>query len=248
MSKDLSIVIPAYNEEKRISKTLESLNGYLKNQEYSYEILVVNDGSKDKTADLVTSFEKKIPHLKLIDNVKNKGKGGVVKQGMLIAQGKYRLFMDADNSTSIDHIEKAWPLFDEGYKIVIGSRDPKDAKGAKQAISQPLIKRILGNIGNLIIQVFAISGIWDTQCGFKVFTDEIVQEIFPKLRIERWGFDIEILFLAKKRGYKKKIGIIPVHWINDAESKVGIKGYFQVFKELFEIRWNHLKGLYDEKR
>ncbi len=244
----LSIVIPAYNEEKRITKTLESLRQYFIKQDFEYEIIVVSDGSKDKTAEKVINFQGKINNLKLIDNKENKGKGAVVRQGIMESKGKYRLFMDADNSTSVDHIEKAWPLFAEGFEIVIGSRDPKDAKGAKQTIPQPFFRRFLGNVGNLIIQVFAVPGIWDTQCGFKVFTEKAVSDIFPKMRIERWGFDIEILFLARLFGYKKKIGIIPVNWINDAESKVGLGGYLQVFKELFQIRWNNIKGYYNVEK
>ncbi len=241
----LSIIIPAYNEENRISKTLGALDNYLTRQDYECEVIVVSDGSKDKTVEKVKSFEGRIKNLRIIDNKENKGKGFVVRQGIMEAKGKYRLFMDADNSTSINHIEKAWPLFAEGYEIVIGSRDSKDVSGAKQAISQPFLKRLLGNAGNLMIQILAVPGIWDTQCGFKIFTEKAVADIFPKMRIERWGFDIEILFIARIKGYRKKIGIIPVNWINDPESKVGIKGYIQVFKELLQIRINHLKRYYN---
>lgn len=242
---DLSIIIPAYNEEKRIEKTLESVVSYVEKQDFQSEIIVVNDGSKDKTSQVVEKFKNKV---KLIDNKENKGKGAVVKQGMLQAQGKYRLFMDADNSTTIDHIEKVLPLFSKGYQIVIGTRDSRDIKEAKQAVPQPFFRRLLGSIGNIIIQVFAVPGIWDTQCGFKVFTDKIVNEIFPKMRIQRWGFDIEILFIAKVLGYRNKIGLVPVCWNNDAESKVGLKGYFQVLKELFQIRIYHLKGYYNNEK
>ncbi len=241
---NLSIIIPAYNEEKRISKTLDSLNEYLEKQDYSYEIIVVSDGSKDDTVKIVKEKRKNIENLRVIDNKENKGKGFVVKQGMMEAKGKYKLFMDADNSTSINHIEKAWPLLAEGYEIVIGSRDSRDNSEAKQVIKQSFSRRFLGNFGNLIIQMLAVPGIWDTQCGFKVFTNRIASEIFPKMKINGWGFDIEALFIAKIMGYKNKIGIIPVKWINDSESKVGIGGYFQVFKELFQIRLNHLKGNY----
>ncbi len=240
---DLSIIIPAYNEERRILKTLESLLFYVKKQDFKCQIIVVNDGSTDKTVDVVKSFGDDV---EIIDNKENRGKGAVVKQGMIAAQGKYRLFMDADNSTSIDHMEKAWPLLAKGYQIVIGSRDSRDHESAKQAVSQPFVKRLLGNFGNLIIQIFAVPGIWDTQCGFKIFTQKAVSQIFPKTRIERWGFDIEILFIARILEYK--VGIIPVYWKNDPESKVGLKGYFQVLKELFQIRLNHFKKRYNEKQ
>ncbi|MGB3988381.1 MAG: dolichyl-phosphate beta-glucosyltransferase [Minisyncoccales bacterium] len=238
----LSIIIPAYNEEKRLPSTIREISSYLKDKDYSYEILVVNDGSTDKTAEVVRGMTTEIKGLKLIDNEENKGKGGVVKQGMLEAKGKYRLFTDADNSTSIDHIERMWPLFNEGFNIVIGTRDSKDAPGAKQAVPQSFIKRSLGNIGNLLIQLIAVPGIWDTQCGFKAFTDQLAESVFPKQKIDRWGFDIEILFLSRMLGYK--IGIIPVNWVNDPDSKVSLKGYLQVFKELFQVRLNQLKGVY----
>ncbi len=240
----LSVIIPAYNEERRVPSTIRDIDSYLKGQDYDYEILVVNDGSKDGTADVVRSMEDEIKGLKLIDNEKNRGKGAVVRQGMMEAEGNYRIFTDADNSTSIDHIEKMWPLFKAGKEVVIGSRDPKDAPGAKQAEPQSFLRRLLGNMGNLLIQAVAVPGIWDTQCGFKAFTVGAVRDIFPKQKIERWGFDIEILFLARIAGYKDKIGIIPVHWINDPESKVSLKGYLQVFKELFQVRINHIKGEY----
>jgi dolichyl-phosphate beta-glucosyltransferase len=135
-----------------------------------------------------------------------------------------------------------WPLFNEGFNIVIGTRDSKDAPGAKQAVPQSFIKRSLGNIGNLLIQLIAVPGIWDTQCGFKAFTDQLAESVFPTQKIARWGFDIEILFLSRMLGYK--IGIIPVNWVNDPDSKVSLKGYLQVFKELFQVRLNQLKGVY----
>jgi dolichyl-phosphate beta-glucosyltransferase len=244
---NLSIIVPAYNEEKRITKTLESLAQYLAKQDFESEVIVVSDGSTDRTSEKVKDFEGRIKNLKLIDNKENQGKGAVVRQGMLEAQGKYRLFMDADNSTTIDHIEKAWPLFAQGYQVVIGTRDSRDIKEAKQLIAQPLLRRFLGNVGNLIIQVVAVPGIWDTQCGFKVFTNDIVNQVFPKTRIQRWGFDIEILFIIQSLGYKKKIAMIHVDWKNDIESKVGLKGYFQVLRELFQIRINSFKGYYNEK-
>lgn len=241
----LSVVIPAYNEEKRIGATLLDVDRYLSDQDYSYEILVVSDGSTDKTVDVVEKYKQLVKNLEIIDNLENKGKGGVVRQGLMAARGKYRVFMDADNSTTLDHIEKAWPLFKEGRKIVIGTRDSKDAKGAKQAVKQPLHRVFIGNAGNLLIQLVAVRGIWDTQCGFKAFTEKAVDDIFPRLRINRWGFDIEILAIAKHLGYK--IGIIPVYWKNDAQSKVSFSGYLNTFKELFIVKWNLIRDKYGIK-
>ena len=240
----LSVIIPAYNEEKRISNTLLEIDKYLSDQDYSYEIIVVSDGSKDKTAAIVKKFSDLVKNLKLIDNKKNHGKGWVVRQGMLEAKGQYRLFMDADNATTIDHFEKMIPLFKQGFKVVIGSRDGKDAPGAKQAVSQSFLKRQLGNFGNILIQLLAVSGIWDTQCGFKAFTDKATDDIFKRCLIDRWGFDIEALAVARKLDYR--IGIIPVNWVNDPNSKVSLKGYLNTFRELFKIKWNLITNKYND--
>ncbi len=239
----LSVVIPAYREEKRITKTLLDIDQYLSEQKYSYEIVVVNDGSPDNTAEVVSKFSELIKNLRLIDNEKNHGKGWVVKQGMLEAKGEIRLFMDADNATTIEHFEKMMPLFEQGHQVVIGSRDKKDAQGAKQTVPQSFLKRQLGNLGNLLIQLVAVPGIWDTQCGFKAFSQKATEDIFSRLKIDRWGFDIEALALAKKLGYK--IGIIPVNWINSPDSTVNLKGYLNTFRELFKIKWNLIRGKYD---
>lgn len=241
----LSVIIPAYNEESRIGKTLLQVDKYLSEQDYEYEILVVSDGSSDKTADLVEKYKQLIHNLEIIDNLENKGKGAVVRQGMLVAKGKYRVFMDADNSTTLDHIEKMFPLFKKGYRVVIGSRDSKDVKGAEQAVKQPIHRILIGNAGNLLIQLVAVPGIWDTQAGFKAFSKKAVDDIFPRLRINRWGFDIEILAVA--RGLNYKIGIIPIFWKNDPHSKVSLMGYLNTFRELFIIKWNLMRNKYGIK-
>jgi len=241
----LSVIIPAYNEEKTISKTLLSIDQYLQKQNFPYEILVVSDGSKDKTAQVVTDFQRSIGGLRLLDNKENHGKGWVVRQGMLEAKGQIRLFMDADNATTIDHFDKMKPYFEEGADVVIGTRDPKDAKGAKQAVPQPFLKRQLGNIGNVLIQIFAVWGVWDTQCGFKAFSAKAAQEIFSRCKIVRWGFDIEALALAKKMKYK--INIVPTYWVNNPNSRVNLKAYLMTFKELFQIWWWLLTNKYGIK-
>ncbi|MEK7160853.1 MAG: dolichyl-phosphate beta-glucosyltransferase, partial [Patescibacteria group bacterium] len=219
----------------RISKTLLAVDRYLQKQTFDYEILVVSDGSKDKTAEIVSEFQKSLKNLKLIDNQTNHGKGWVTRQGMLAALGQVRLFIDADNATTMDHFDKMKPYFDNGAQVVIGSRDAKDDKGAKQAVPQSGLKRLLGNAGNILIQIFAVWGIWDTQCGFKAFSAQAAEAIFSKSKIDRWGFDIEALALARKLKYK--IEVIPVYWINDPHSKVSLKGYLMTFKELFQIWW-----------
>ncbi len=239
----LSVIIPAYNEEKRIVKTLKDISSYLQKKDYEAEVIVVNDGSSDNTAGVVKEMKTELPGLRLIDNQKNKGKGGVVKQGVLEAQGEFVLFMDADNSTRIRHLEKMWPEFEKGADVVIGTRDSRDKKGAEQAVPQPLWKRLFGDMGNLIIQLMLLPGIWDTQCGFKAFTREAGQELFKRSKGFRWAFDIEILKLARKMDYKTVL--VPVYWVNDPESTFKVKGYIRFFKEFFKIKWNFLTGKYE---
>lgn len=236
----LSVVIPAYNESKRIIETLRSIDTYFKSKDYDYEILVVSDGSKDDTADVVRGLEGQIKGLRLVDNKENHGKGFVVKQGILEARGELRLFTDADNSTSIDHLDKFIPEIRGGYSVVIGSIAVEGHKVASG--SEPIWRRIAGKMGNIFIQIMAVPGIKDTQRGFKLFTEKAVNDIFPRLTIDRWGFDIEVLALARKFGHKIKE--MPVDWHNDPNSKVGLKAYFQVLIETIKIRWNFIKGVY----
>lgn len=231
MKPYLSIIIPTYNEARRLPQTLIDIDFRLQNANFTYEIIVVDDGSKDATIEVAEKFSKMIKNLRFIENEKNKGKGGVVKQGMLQAKGHVRLFTDADNSTSIDQFNKMIDYFKQGYQVVIGSRD---IKGAKLEPAQAFYKRWLGNIGNLIIQILVLPGLKDTQCGFKAFSEEAAQRIFPLIKINRWAFDIEVLALAKALGYKIKE--IPVIWKNDLESKVKLSAYLQVLAEVVKIR------------
>ncbi|MBI2038715.1 MAG: glycosyltransferase family 2 protein [Candidatus Niyogibacteria bacterium] len=240
----LSVIIPAYNEESRIGKTLDAVSGYLKKQDFSSEVIVVSGGSTDRTVEVARSKASEIPDLSVVAQTKqeNRGKGEAVKAGMLRASGTIRLFTDADNSTDIAHFDKMRPLFDEGYDVVIGSRHPWDAAGARQAVSQAWYKRLMGQAGNLFIQLVAVWGIWDTQCGFKAFRDEAAQKIFSRQRISGWGFDVEALALARKFGYR--IGIIPVYWINDPVSHVRFSTYFHVLWETVMVRLNLLAKRY----
>ncbi|MEA3273656.1 MAG: dolichyl-phosphate beta-glucosyltransferase [Patescibacteria group bacterium] len=236
----LSVVIPAYNEEKRIGPTILDVDRYLSSQDYVSEILVVIDGATDKTAQVVKKYEGMVQNLRIIDNPENHGKGYVVRQGLLEARGQFRLFMDADNSTTVDHIAKAFPHFEKGFSLVIGSRD---IKGSEITEHQARWKELLGNLGNLMIQF--LGGLWgipDTQCGFKVLSSEATRKICPLMRIDRWGFDIEMLVLAKRLNFKIKE--FPVEWKNDAESKVSLGSYFQTFKELLQVRFNVWTGKY----
>ena len=236
----LSVIIPAYNDEKHIKSTIQSIYGYLSNKNVEHEIIVVTDGSKDKTNDIVRSMISEIPTLQLLDYTKNRGKGFGVRYGMLKATGDYRLFTDADNATSIDHIEKMMPFFERGYDVVIGSIAVRGS--VVSSGSEPIWRRLFGIMGNLFIQIMAVPGISDTQRGFKVITAEAANKIFPKMSIDRWGFDIEMLALARKFGYKIKE--VPVVWKNDPNSHVKLSAYFQVLMETVKIRWNLMTGKY----
>lgn len=233
MNPYLSVIIPTYNEEKTTSDTIHKVLGYLKKQDFLFEILIMDDGSKDKSMEIAKKEFANEPSVLIFKRSENYGKGYTVREGMLKAKGDVRLFMDMDNATDISHFNLMKPLFNNGYDIVIGSRDSKDALGARQVFPQPWHKRMLGNAGNLFIQIFAVPGIWDTQCGFKAFTKESAEKIFRLAKTDRWAFDVETLALAKI--FKYKIGIIPVQWINNANSRVKILGYIKALLETVKI-------------
>jgi dolichyl-phosphate beta-glucosyltransferase len=235
----LSVIIPAYNEESRIYRTLKSVNEYLSKQPYEYEIIVVNDGSKDKTADIVRDAQKEIQNLRLIDNSENRGKGAAVNQGIMSARGKIRLFMDADNSTTIDHIERMFPEFDAGYDVVVGSRR---VRGAKIAVHQNIIRESLGRIFNLIVRIITDLPQKDTQAGFKAFSEKASIEIFPRQTVWRWAFDVELLVIARNLGFKIKE--IPITWVNDPKTHVKLSGMINMLIEVIKIRLNEIKGRY----
>lgn len=233
MSKPfLSVIIPAYNESKRLPLTLIDIDRRLSERDYEYEIIVVSDGSRDETADITERLSHVIKNLRVIANKENHGKGWVVRQGMLAAKGNWRLFTDADNSTSIEQFDKMVPYFKEGYGVVIGSRG---IKGAELHPPQQWYKQILGKMGNLFIQILVLWGIRDTQCGFKCFSEEVTEKVFPLMKIDRWGFDVEALVLAKEMGFRIKE--IPVRWVNDFRSKVSMGAYISTLLEVVKIRW-----------
>lgn len=236
MSTMLSIIIPAYNEERRIGRTLEKIISFLDSKKYKYEIIVVDDGSKDRTREVVKRFRR----VKLNEKRRNRGKGYSVRQGMIAAEGDYLLFSDADLSTPIEEIEKMMRLIN-AYDVVIGSRT---IKGADVQVKQPFYREYMGKIFNLFVQVLAIKGIKDTQCGFKLFTRRAAKKIFPKQRIKGFGFDVEILYIAKKKGFR--IEQVPVIWRNDENTKVSaFRDSSDMFFDLLRIRLNDISGKYD---
>ncbi len=234
----LSVIIPAYNEAKRLPLTLIDINKHLSRADFTYEIIVVDNNSTDGTKEIAERLSHLLKNIKVIE-CRTQGKGAAVKEGMLGARGNIRLFMDADNSTTIDQFYKMIPYFREGYGVVIASRD---IEGAKLIPPQPWYKRAGGNAGNLIIQALLLPGIWDTQCGFKAFTKEAALKIFPLLKVKHWGFDAEALSLAKKAGFRIKE--IPAIWVNNPFSKVKASAYAEVLWEVVKIRWWLWTGQY----
>lgn len=207
----LSFIIPAYNEESRIKKSLVTALDYFSRQSYSTEIVVVDDGSKDRTVEIVRQFSK----ITLLVQPKNMGKGAAVRRGMLESTGKYRIFSDADFSTPVNQTEKLLSLLESGADVCVGSR-VLDRSLLK--VHQPWYREAMGRIFSTLVQILIVKGIEDTQCGFKGFTAVAAEEIFSELKIERFGFDVEIFYLAYKMGLRmEQIGI---EWYNDERSTV----------------------------
>lgn len=232
----LSIVIPAYNEEKRIKKTLETIDSYFLSKKYSYELIVVDDGSKDKTKQLIlNSVSFKQGNLVLLENRQNRGKGFSVKKGFLASKGDYILFSDSDLSTPIEEFEKLLSYIKSGYDIAIGSRT---IQGAQVQVHQPFYREYMGKYFNALVQFFVFEGIIDTQCGFKLFDAGIAKELALNLKIDGFAFDVELLYLARKKGYK--IAEVPVIWANSPASRVNpIFDSWRMFCELLAIKRLH---------
>ena len=226
----LSIIIPAYNEESRIESTLKAIVNYLSKKDFTYEIIVVDDGSSDKTTQVVSDYLLKINHLQLITLEKNLGKGAAVSRGMLEARGLWRIFTDADNATPIEELDRFLPLIATN-DIIIGSIATHDAKVTQH---ESFTRNLAGKFGNWLIRKVMNIPFLDTQRGFKLFSKEATKAIFPYIKTSGWGFDIEVLALAVKKGFRiKEVGIV---WAHKAGSKVGIIAYLEVLWELITIK------------
>lgn len=227
----LSIVIPAYNEAERLPETLAVLRDWVEQQPFSIEVLIVDDGSSDDTTKVVSATTRRFPALRLIKLEQNQGKGGAVREGMLQAKGQFRLFTDADNSTPISEINKLLP-YTEQYEVIIGSRylEPGSIK-----VKQPWKRRVLSRFGNKLIQLWALPGIVDTQCGFKLFSAKAAHDIFPRQEMRGWSFDVEILTIAQQLGYAIKE--VPVDWYDARQSKLrAVRSGKQFLRDLRIIR------------
>ena len=236
-----SIVIPAYNESARLGATLEKVLAYVRQQGWDAEVIVVNDGSRDNTAEIVRAFAKNNPMVRLVENRGNRGKGYSVRNGMLNARGDVVVFSDADLSSPIEEMPKLLRALATGVDIAIGSRW---LRAELQTQRQSLHRQLFGRIFNLLLRIILGLRFKDTQCGFKAFTRRAAQTILPLQRIERWGFDPEILFLARKFGFR--VQEVPVHWGHSGGTRIHplIDGA-RMFEEMLRVRWYDLAGKYD---
>jgi dolichyl-phosphate beta-glucosyltransferase len=237
----LSIIIPALNEERRLPPSLEKIDAFLKTQPFSAEVIVIDNGSKDRTAEIVREYSTVHPYVSLI-HLKERGKGRAVKAGMLAATGDFRFICDTDLSMPIDEIVKFLPPNSNGYDISIATREGNEAR----RIDEPEYRHFMGRVNNLIIKVTAVRGFEDTQCGFKMFNRESAEDLFAVQRMNGIGFDVEILFIAKRRGYK--IRQVPITWYFDPDSKIRlVQDSLNMLREIWEIRQNWRKGLYEKE-
>jgi glycosyltransferase involved in cell wall biosynthesis len=235
-----SIIIPAYNERRRIGATLDKVVDYVREQGWSVEILVVNDGSKDDTVQIINSYAARYPEVRLIENPGNRGKGYAVRNGMLNAKGEILLFTDADLSSPISEAPKLFAAIERGADVAIGSRwlDP-----SLQFERQPFKRRVLSRTFNLFLRVLLGLNFRDTQCGFKAFTRGASEKIFPLQQINRWGFDPEILYLARRA--RLKVAEVAVAWGHDDRSTINpFRDGMRMGTEALKVRWYSMAGKY----
>ncbi|HET7440022.1 MAG TPA: dolichyl-phosphate beta-glucosyltransferase [Terriglobales bacterium] len=241
MSPRYSIVIPAYNERARIGASLERVLAYVQKQEWDAEIIVVDDGSRDNTVEVVREFARQHARLRVLENPGNRGKGYSVRHGMLDAAGELLLFSDADLSSPIEEAAKLMTTIGEGADVAIGSRW---LRSELQTERQPVYRQLFGRIFNLALRLTLGLSYADTQCGFKAFTRPAAQKIFTRQRIERWGFDAELLFLAKKFGLK--VSEVPVSWGHSTGTRMRyFRDGIRMVWEMLKVRWFSLTGKYE---
>src|SRR5215216_538270 len=240
-SPDLSIIIPAYNEEALIVSTLDCLHRYLSARTGSFEILVVDDGSQDKTAQAVGQFQKASDHVRLLTNQQNRGKGFSIQRGVLESRGQIIIFTDADLPYELDVIEGFLRALQNGCDLAVGSR----VLPGSAVRGVPMLRYVAGQIFSWMVQAVLFQGLPDTQCGFKSFKAEAAKEVFRRLTIGGFGFDVEMLFIARKRKYA--IQPVPVQMIEHRQrSRVRlISDSLKMFANLFMVRWNDLQGKYE---
>jgi dolichyl-phosphate beta-glucosyltransferase len=239
----ISIIIPAYNESARLAASLEKVLAYVAQRGWDAEVIVVNDGSRDNTAEIVRRYAEGNSVLRPLENPGNRGKGYSVRNGMLHARGEILLFSDADFSSPIEEAEKLFAAIAEGADIAIGSRW---LRTELQTQRQPRYRQLFGRVFNLLLRVSLGLKFKDTQCGFKAFTRRAAEAIFPLQKIERWGFDPELLFIANKFGFK--VAEVPVEWAHSGGTRISpLRDGTRMLFELLKIRWNALRGKYSRR-
>jgi dolichyl-phosphate beta-glucosyltransferase len=233
-----SVIIPAWNEESRMPASLERIVAFVEQQPHTIEVIVVDDGSEDNTAAIVETFAREHDFLRLIRNPHG-GKGAAVKTGVVQARGQYLVISDTDLSVPIDELVKFLPPILDGYDVAIASRE---AKGARR-IGEPYYRHLMGRVYNLLVRLVAVPGIQDTQCGFKAFRREVARQVFDRQTIEGWGFDVEVLFIAQRLGYR--VVEVPVTWYYGRESKIRpLQDTLGMVRDLWQVRSNARRGLY----
>lgn len=237
----LSVIIPAYNEENRLPRTLEQVLEFLNKQNYSFEVLIIENGSSDRTFEVAKEFAQTNSSVIILQE-QQRGKGNAVRRGMLEAKGEYRFICDADLSMPIQEVAKFIPPQLTDFDIAIGSRE---ALGAVR-YNEPSYRHFGGRAINLIIRLFILSGFQDTQCGFKCFRAQVAEDLFRQQTLTGWSFDIEILYLARRK--KLRIREIPIDWYFFADSKVNaIRDALKMISDIFVIHLNAIRGKYDFK-
>ncbi len=240
-SPKVSLIIPAYNEEKRLPRSLEEIYQYLEQQSYSYELIVIDDGSTDHSVRVVQEMFAAFGSGTVLQNGRNRGKGYSVRQGVLRSRGDYVLFSDADLSTPIQEVEKLFGSLRQGYDIAIGSRGLRESDVQRH---QPWYREGMGKIFNRIARSLFLTGFSDTQCGFKCFRGEVARALFRQQRIDHFSFDVEVLFLAARHNYRVKE--VPVQWLNEPNSRVhAIRDSVKMLRDLLKIRYNAWRGKYE---
>jgi dolichyl-phosphate beta-glucosyltransferase len=233
----ISIVVPAYNEEHRIAESLKSLAEFLEAKDYTYEVIIADDGSSDRTAEICSGFAKTRPWMRVLSSPGNRGKGHAVRMGMLEARGEYVLFCDADLATPMEELDGFWKHANTGADVVIASRPLKESHLVKH---QPLHREIAGRLFNAAVRIMAVRGIHDTQCGFKLFTRDAARTIFSLCALDGFSFDIEVLHIAQKLGLT--IDEVGVHWYHRDGSKVSfLRDGTRMLIDLTKIRVRHRK-------
>ena len=241
MTRSVSIIIPAYNEEKRLPATLERISSYLGQGGWEFcEVLVIDDGSTDNTVAVAEKGGKRVPAVRVLSNPGNRGKGYSVRHGMTEAKGEWRLFTDADLSAPIEELDTLWAAAEKsGAQVAIGSRA---LDRSLIGVHQSVFRETAGKLFNLAVRVMTGLPFWDTQCGFKLFEARAAREIFSRQQLEQFGFDVEVLFIARQLGYN--CIEVPVRWNDVTGTKVGAVGGLSAFVDPLRVRVNQLKGKY----